>query len=182
MDVSNELDKNQTLLVIVPSIDYNAVAIDVAKKLSKKPVCYVSLNKSADSLKELFKKNNVNVGNIVFIDAITKTFKDVPDQTDGVYFVQSPAALTEISITINKVLKHGFEYLIFDSLTNLLIYTEKAPVAKFVLNVANHVKENKTKAVFYALDIKKHEALIQEACMFVDKAIDLSSKGKDAHS
>ncbi|MDP6671293.1 MAG: hypothetical protein QGI60_05790, partial [archaeon] len=99
------------------------------KKLSGKNVCYVTLNKTAESLKELFKKNGVNVDNVVFIDAISKTFKQVPDQTEGCYFIRSPGALTDLSIRIHKLLEHGFEYLVFDSLTNLLVYEKKAPVA-----------------------------------------------------
>ena len=54
------------------------------------------------------------------------------------------------------------DYLIFDSLTNLLVYESKAPVAKFVASLVNKIKESKTKAVFYALSIKEQEALIKE--------------------
>ena len=64
-------------------------------------------------------------------------------------------------------------HLIFDSLTNLLVYESKAPVAKFVSSLVNKIKESKTKAIFYALSVKEQESLIKESGMFVDKVIDL---------
>ena len=176
MDVSRELSYNQTLLLLVSDIDYNNVIVSTVKKLSQKSVCYITLNKTYDSLKELFKKNNVNIKNLVFIDAISKTFKKSPKQTDNCYYIDSPGALTELSLTISKFLKHKFEYLIFDSLTNLMIYSKKEPVLMFISDLINKVKETETKAVFYALKIKEQEAMIKQCSMFADKVVDLSKK------
>ena len=97
----------------------------------------------------------------------------MPDQSEGVYYVSSPGALTEISLVIAKFIRHGFDYIIFDSLTNMLVYENKAPVAKFVSVLVNKIKESKTKAIFYALSLKEQDALIRESGMFVDKVIDL---------
>ena len=178
MNIAKELEEHPTVLLLVSGVEYNDTILNVVKELSGKKVCYVTLNKTFDSLKELFEKNKANVENIVFIDAISKTFKKVPDQTEGCHYVSSPGALTELSIAISKMLKHGFNYLIFDSLTNLLIYQKKVPLAKFVSSIANNIKEHKTKAVFYALSVKEQESLIKEAGMFVDKVIDLGAAKK----
>ncbi len=173
MDIKKELSANQTILLIMPSADYNKEIVDVMKKLSGKNIVYVTLNKTQDSLREIFKKNHVNIENVVFVDAISKTIKNVPDQSEGVYYVSSPGALTEIALVISKFTKHNFDYLVFDSLTNLLVYQSKAPVGKFVASLVNKIKESKTKAIFYALSVKEQEALIKESGMFVDKVIDL---------
>lgn len=173
MDIKNELSQNQVVLLLMPGIEYNNVIGDIAKQLSGKNICYVTLNKTYDALKEFFSKKKVDTGKIMFIDAISKTIKKVPDQTAGCYFVSSPGALTEISISIDRFLKHGFDYLIFDSLTNLLIYQKRAPVAMFVSSIINKIRGSKTKAVFYALSVKEQEELITESGMFVDKVIDL---------
>ena len=115
MDIAKELSSNQTVLLLMPSMEYNDIIVDTIKKLSKKSVCYVTLNKTFDSLKELFKKKKVNVDNITFIDTISMRIKEAPDQTKNCYFVSSPEALTELSLTILKFVKHNFEYLIFVS-------------------------------------------------------------------
>lgn len=173
MDIKEELDQNQSVLLIMPGLEYNHVVLDTIKKLSEKSVCYVTLNKTFDSLKELSKKNNIDLKDIVFVDAISKTIKETPDQADGSYFVSSPGALTELSIAVNKLLAHGFEYLIFDSITNIAIYQKQAPVAKFISILVNKIKAANTKTVFYAVHLKEHSELIQECSMFFDKVIDL---------
>ena len=176
MDIQKELNSSQTILLLMKGSDYSKSSIDIVKKLRGGSICYVTLNRTSDSLRELIKKNKVNVKNIVFIDAITKTLKASPNQADGVLFVESPAALTEISLAISKLLAHGFQYLLFDSITNLLIYQQKAPVALFVSNIVNKVRQSKTKAVFYALQSGEQQALIEECGMFVDKVINLGKK------
>jgi len=174
MNIKKELGSNQTILLIMSSLNYNSDIVNIVKELSDKNLVYVTLNKTKDSLIELFKKNKINTENIVFIDAISKTIKTVPDQSEGVYFVSSPGAMTELSLVISKFIKHDFDYLIFDSLTNLLVYESKAPVSKFVSTLVNKIKQSKTKAVFYALSVKEQEALIKESGMFVDKVLELS--------
>jgi len=47
-------------------------------------------------------------------------------------------------------------------------------VEEFVLNIVNKIKKSKTKGIFYALNVKEHRELIDEAITFVDKTIDLS--------
>jgi|TARA_B100001971_G_C18163931_1_gene523051 hypothetical protein len=56
MDITKELSENQTVLLLMPSTEYNDVIVNMAKPLSAKSVCYVTLNKTYDSLKELFQK------------------------------------------------------------------------------------------------------------------------------
>ena len=109
--------------------------------------------------------------NLVFIDAISKTITDKPKQDKDCYYVRAPNALVELSLTITKFLKHDFNYLIFDSLTNLLIYQKKAPIAKFASSLVNKIKASKTKAILLALDVSEHEQFIQEVSIFVDEIV-----------
>ena len=176
LDLKKEFDSNRTILLLVDSIDYNNTVAEVMKSIQESSTCYVTLNKTFPAIKDNLSKKGITTQNITFIDAISKTITDKPPQTKDCYYVSSPSALTEISITISKFLKHGFEYLIFDSLTNLLIYQKKTPIAKFVSTLVNKVRTSKTKAIFFALKINQHEELIQQASMFVDKVIDLSIK------
>jgi len=176
VDVKKELASNQTVLLLMPSVEYNDVAVEVMKKIGKGNVCYVTLNKTYAGLRETFKKKKVDIDNVIFIDAISKSLKKAPDQGEQVYYVSNPGALTELSLTISKFLRHDFDYLVFDSLTNLLIYQKKAPCAKFISGLINKIKSGKTKAVFYALDIKEQGELIEQAGGFVDKVVNTSGK------
>jgi hypothetical protein len=174
MNLKQELNSNKAILVLVEGSDYNSLMIDNLKSLSGKTICYVTLNKTYSALEETFKKNHIKTDNIYFIDAISKTIKKTPDQVGNCYFVSSPSAMTEISLVISKFLKMDFDYLIFDSLTNLLIYQKKAPVAMFMSSLVNKIRESNTKAAFFALGVKEQEELIKECEMFVDKVIDLT--------
>jgi len=174
--MKKELSSNQNILLLVSSLDYNNEIINTVKGLSKSSICYVTLNKTHSALKETFKKNKINTKNIIFIDAISKTIKKTPKQAENCYFVSSPAALTELSIAINKFLDYGFEYLIFDSLNSLLVYQKKSPITRCISSIVNKIKGSKTKAIFYAMSSDKEKDLIKETSMFVDKVIDL---GKD---
>lgn len=78
-----------------------------------------------------------------------------------------------MGIAISTFLKAEPTYLIFDSLTNLIIYQKKAPIARFVSAMINKIRKTKTKAIFYALKSDQHKELIQSASMFADKVIDL---------
>jgi hypothetical protein len=171
LDIEKEFKDNKTLLLLVPSVEYNHVVVDNMKKLAKEDVCYITLNKTFDSLKEIFEKNKIDISKVVFVDAISKTIKNVPTQTKGCYYLSAPNSLTEISLQVSHFIKHGFDYIVFDSLTNLLIYQKKAPVAKFLSTIINKIADSNTKGVFYSLDSKAHEELIEEASMFVDKVV-----------
>jgi hypothetical protein len=173
INIAKELEDNKVVLLLVPSIEYNDDTKEIAKVLSKKNLGYITLNKTFGSLKEDFLKAKANVDNILFIDAISKTIKSVPDQAKGVYYLSAPNSLTEISLNVSRLINHKFDYIVFDSLTNLLIYQGKAPVAKFLSTIINKIRDSPTRAVFYCLDTKEHEELIEEASMFVDKVIKL---------
>ena len=172
MDVLNSLNDNQINLVLMPGIDYNKTIVDFAKALSPKKICYVTFNKTVDSLKQLFSKNKINMSNMFFIDAITKSIREMPSKTETGYFI-APGALTEVSLTISLVLRNDIEYFIFDSLTNLFSYQGKENVEKFILTMINQIRQTKTKAVLYALD--EQEALIPRCCMFVDNTLVLKA-------
>jgi hypothetical protein len=171
VDIVKELAGNKTILQYIPSAKYSKVLTTNAKKLAKKNVCYVTISKTFASLDTDFKKKGVNVKNMIFIDAISKTIIEKPDQTDRCYYVTSPSALTELSLVISKFLRHEFDYIVFDSLSNLMVYHKKGPLLKFVNNLINKVKGSKTQAIFYAVSGGETSDLIKQCETFVDKAI-----------
>ena len=122
-------------------------------------------------MKEHFKKKGVNLNNITWIDAISKTLKNIPSQTEGCYNVSSPGALTELSLTISKFIKHKFDYIVIDSVNNLLIYRDKTVVIKFLVDLVSKLEGNNTNLILHALAVKEQEGLIREISTFVDKVI-----------
>ncbi len=163
--IKKELDKDQAVLAIIPPDRYTESCMRDLKELAKaNSVCYITLNKTAESLKELCKEYDVNLKNIVFIDAITKTFSNVPYQKEQVYYISSPSALAELSIAIEKLLKHNYNYFVIDSLTNFLVYQKSAKVIKFLSCIVKKIKKTKKKVLLYVVSIKEQEDLMK-ACV-----------------
>jgi archaellum biogenesis ATPase FlaH len=177
-DIKTELASNQTLMFVIPSLEYNEKIVEAMKGLSGS-ICYVTTNKTFDSLKEIFDKNKINIKDVIFVDTISKSLKKTPDQTDNSYFVSSPGALTELSLVINKFLKHDFDYLVFDSLTNLAIYQNSKTSVKFIADLINKIKKTKTKAVLYAVESAESEDIISKVSTFVDKVVKAGASKKE---
>ena len=177
MDIKSELSSNQIVLLVMSGAEYNNVIVDVIKQLSGN-ICYVTANKTFDALKEIFEKKKINTEKIVFIDSISKTIKKVPNQSDGVYYVASPGALTELSLVIEKFLKHEFDYIIFDSITNLGIYQKPKMCSKFITDLVNKIKKSKIKSIFYALDIRESAEIINHTGAMVDKVVKITDVKK----
>jgi len=169
IDVIKELSANQVILLAMKSNEYDKVVSDVIKQLSGKKVCYITLNKTFDFFKDLFEERKIDLGEIIFLDAISELIKETFGQTRGCYFTSPPDSLRALSKLVDKFVRHKFEYLIFDSLTSLLIYHEKAEVTKFVSELINKVKESKMKTIFYVLDVEEQEDLIRETGGFIEK-------------
>jgi KaiC/GvpD/RAD55 family RecA-like ATPase len=173
MDERQVLDGGKVVLLVIPNARYSEISSQATLAMSGKKICYVTLNKTHSALQESLSKEGMDVQKVVFVDAISKMIRNAPEQTDGCYFASSPSALTEISILVSKCLKHGFDCVIFDSLSNLLIYQDKVPVTRFVSNIANQARASNACAVFFSTDIEAQQHVLKECAMMVDKVVKL---------
>ena len=172
VDIAKELDHSSTLLLVMPISEYCKNTCEIVKNLSGKNVCYFTLNKTYLALQEIFKRNKVSFKNIVFVDIISKIIEDAPDQTDGAYFSNKNKLLSKINLFVEKFLRHNFDYIIFDSITDLMTYQKRKDVADLVSKIAKKVKKSKTKAVFYAINSsKKRDDFIKESVKVLGNVI-----------
>jgi KaiC/GvpD/RAD55 family RecA-like ATPase len=178
MEIEKEFSDQKIILVVSGGEYYNDMMSSM-KQLSGKSVCYVTLNKTYSVLQEDFEKNGIDMSNIIIIDAISKTVKPAQEIVKNCVFVESPGALTELSIAIKKLLDYDFEYLIFDSLSSLLIYRDMPIIKRWVVSTMGNIKKSNTKAIFYTLNLEGQQDIIKEADALVDKIISL---GKEKES
>jgi len=155
IDFVQELEKNNSMMFIIPHfVDYNNFIVDVVKQLSGKKICYINFNKTYSSITELFNREKVDYSNFMFVDGITITFKEILNQNDCVY-VDLLKNLDNICNSIVSLLDGGYEYLIFDSLTNVLTNYDKDSVDLFVQKIKDKLIQSNCKGIFYSL--KKSE-------------------------
>lgn len=172
MSLVEQLSENQLIIGFLPSETYAERTVQIAKELAAKgSVCYVTLNKTFESLKEIFQKKGIDTKNFVFVDAISGSFKETRVKVDQCYYVSSPDSLTEISIAISNALGDGCEFLIFDSISNLFIYNKSETMTKFIAALATRIRRTKTKAVFIAIHMPEYESAIRQCETFVDRVL-----------
>ena len=174
IDLPSLLLSTDSVLVKIPSNLYNQSTSFIPSVLKDHNLCYVTLNKTYNSLKLRFEKEKILSDRIVFIDAITKSMEPV-ENTQDCYFVSSPQALTELSIVTSEFLSQNIDFVILDSLTTLLIYQKNVDsVVKFVTKMVNTSKKENSHMIFFVLDTSEHQLLIEESSMVMDAVYTLS--------
>lgn len=176
VDIKKELGSYQIILSILSNEYYNESLIKIMKQLENGKICYVTLNKTSESLIKSFKSNKIDTKNVFFIDAVTKSV-DPGKLLDSSILISSPYALTELGIAISEILKtKAFDIIIFDSLSTLHIYQKdnKNVTAKFTSQIINKIRSNDDKGVFTCLENDVGSELIKESSMFVDKVVRMS--------
>ena len=121
MELEQELKSKQITLVVMPKDMYHTAIIKVITAVDKVSgkICYVTLNKPYKALIQDLKNNSMNPDKYFFIDALTATVT-TPEASPNCEFVQSPSALTEISMAFTKATTDKkCDNVIFDSISFL---------------------------------------------------------------
>jgi len=172
LDINKELESNQVILSIFPSVYYNESITELMKSLGTRRICYITLNKTASSMIKRFKSEKIKTNKIFFIDAISSLINPNKKLNNSLT-IASPYALTELSIAISEALKSKkFDVVIFDSLSSLNFYNYSTKTTgEFVSYVINNIKSKKNKAIFTCIEDDEKSELIKESSMAVDKVI-----------
>jgi len=172
MNIKNEIKKNNIVLLVIPNENYNNILVNAVKKIvNNDNICYITLSKGYDALTIFFKKNKIKLDNFFFVDSITKTVKMTKNTRDCI-FVSSPNSLTELSLTITKVVKkQKSKFIILDSLSTLLIYHKDDIVTKFAQGLINKFETTESNIVFTITAKDKYSDLFKNVQVFVNKVI-----------
>lgn len=174
MEIKKELLTNPVVLSVLRKEYYNESIFEILNELKDKRVCYVTLNKTTESLKRAFKFRKIKDDKIFFIDAVSKGIGKEKKQ-DNVIFISSPAALTELSIGITEsLMSNVFDAILFDSLSTLNIYGMGKSAERFASHTINKIKSENKKGVFTCLEEDVETSLIKNSFMYVDKVVNLN--------
>jgi hypothetical protein len=179
LDLKKELLENNVIMVVVPNESYTKNVLGVVKQLNNigEGVCYASLNQMVDVLMKSLERNKIDHSKFLFIDVITKTVETNPKAYDNCAYVDSPSALTGLCIAINSALQRKeLKTLFFDSISTLLLYSDRKTVIKAIQSIVNHVKRNNAKAIFIALEEDAKKGLLKETGMYINKTMHIGGK------
>jgi hypothetical protein len=158
-------------IFVIPEKEYTSQLKGIISSTSSSysRICYVSLNKPYSSVLDAIKKSGTDTKKFFFIDC---TENQADEKAGQVVNVSSPKALTEMSITIGKVLDLGkIEALIFDSLSTLLVYEEPSTVVKFTHSLISSLRGKKVSGFLMCLEGGKGAELVKDISMFADRVM-----------
>ena len=180
--VSEENEGGQIIVLLIPDEEYARRVMDITADLSKvsEKLCYITLNLPYNSLVRNLTSRGIDVSSFYFIDAITQT-AEMAVKSDSVEYVSSPGALTELSLSISNLLEtRKFDYLVFDSLSTLLVYESPLIVTKFIHSLMAKIRVVGCKSIFTCLRQDSDSMLLKDINMFADKILNVEywSRGR----
>ena len=165
---------NEIYALITPA-DYHHKVSDLAMVHLAKEVklngVYVSLNIAYEQKAAHLKKLGIDTDRMFFIDACSKSGSPSSAAKNCV-LIQSPQALTELSIAITTVCNTGkFDFLYFDSLTTLLIFNELKTTEKFIHYMISKMRTFNLKGIILSMDEEKSKELLSMLEQLCDKMV-----------
>ncbi|MBI4154247.1 hypothetical protein HY501_02845 [Candidatus Woesearchaeota archaeon] len=165
--VLEKLKRGRAILLQVPQDAYYENVLDIVSRLSGQfgSFCYVTVNKSALSLRNDFKERELDLKRFTFIDSISG---DISSADKNTVYVSSPSNLFRISLAITNALQDKkVEILLFDSLSTLLAYNSSNLVVQFAQAMINKVRSEDVAGLFLMPKMEE-SSLLKDLSMFVD--------------
>lgn len=164
------INKVDSSLLIVDATLFNDAVLAVLDVLDV-PTIFISLAKPASTYLSMIEKNEINPEKIFFVDCSTQA---IPSKirTENVLFIQNPADLTSIGISVSQFLEvvPGKKAIIIDAVNTLKIYNNENTVLRFIQFLIRKVKLYNAKLVVIA-SRSKDDALIDKMVPFFDEVI-----------
>ena len=172
LQLEDLLDK-VALLVIQPDFyvkTSSRIPIEIVKEWGME-VVFVSANKPFSTIKELLSESCV-IDKIIFVDCASSLAGETPEG-DRVLFIENPANLTSITIGITKGIEKlaAKGFLVFDSLTTLLIYNQVDSLTMFAHTLGVRMKALGVTCLLLAVEQEASKEMLRFLSTITDKII-----------
>ena len=120
--IISDAGKIQNVILIIPNEKYQNTITQLIKELveEKKSICFVSVNKTKNTLEKEFKAKKISTEKIYFIDCISKSISKgkVSWSDEKAQFIDNPNSLTQMSLAIFKLMeKTQIDFFVLDDYT-----------------------------------------------------------------
>ncbi len=160
------------VLIVLNPQNHNSVVSELLKVWKDFPITYFTLNQSAEDVIARLKQEPLPVEKVQFVDAVSLASGRKPAKLKNVSYLDSPSDLLEISAALLKAVGKGKQrYVVFDSVSTLLLYNKPESVEKFVHSLVNKLKSNRIGAAFVMVQSQEQRRTIENVSQFVDRVI-----------
>jgi hypothetical protein len=152
-----------SLMVTSDVENYPDTILDIIKDMELQCV-YISFNKIPKYIKNLIKKDGLNLKNIKFISCVKSAGDDI---------IVSPENLTGLSIELEKQISKisGKFFVIFDTLSAFTVYHSKDIIMQFVGSINSKVETHNAGVVWIAINEEGEKEIINKAGPLCDRVI-----------
>jgi len=167
-----DFDDTSTVLISSDVEKYWKTNLAVLKYLvnQKKLKCiYITVNKPSFSLVEAFKREEIDVNNLYFVDCTT-----VGTEDSRKIFVK-PESLSDISIAVSRLAENISEkkFVYFDAISTLYIFNPSDTVEKFVHYLIPKLKADKIGLILVAVKDEIEKKSLTVLTTFCDSKVEL---------
>jgi len=167
-----ELKNYESVLIVKDAKSLRATVNEILKTLQDRPIMYLNLTTTYNSLVSNLKKDGLNINNILFIDCITQLAGGNVSDQENVLFIKEPNDLTSLGIAISKFFESipTEKWLVFYGFNILKIYNKEDTVLRFIQSIFKNASENNAKIVVLSTQVK-NDSLIKKMAQFFEKVI-----------
>ncbi|MFB6088603.1 MAG: ATPase domain-containing protein [Candidatus Aenigmatarchaeota archaeon] len=172
-----ELPKEYIALLFTSPENYVVLYYDVLKLLVNDldyAGVIITINKPARVLVSNLKDKDIEIKNINIIDCISNSV-GVNKEVDNTIYIDTPSNLNKLNISIKKQLKELKDkektFLMFDSLTTLLLYNSTGSVLKFINYLTTRMKSSGVGGVFITVEEGLDKKFVNQVIQFCDDVI-----------
>ena len=173
--------KGKIAILIIPSDLYvyisNEIQVELVKEWGMEGMV-ISANKPYLTMKEYLQKNNV-LERLVYLDCASR-FVGVNPQGENLVLLSSPSNLVELAIHIEKNTRDFSKenFLLFDSLTTLLIYNKTEDLTRFAHKLGLKMKSMNITTFFLIVDQETTRDMLKFLSTIADKIAHVSVNKK----
>ncbi len=171
---------NIAILIIQPESYVhisNEIPVELVKEWGMKGII-VSANKPFMTVKEHLQKLNV-LSSLKYLDCAS-TIAGANPQNENLFLINNPADLTSLGICIHKCVANVSEracaereFLIFDSLTTLLIYNKEKDLTAFAHQLGLTLKSIRITTFFLMVEMESTKEMLKFLSTIADKTAHL---------
>jgi len=174
LSIREEIDRQVSsveaplILLSVTPTRYQEAVLEVLRYFSERfgMGLYVTLNKPTATLVDYFGKAGVK-GKLVFLDSITNISEQ---ETEICLFLGRMRELSDLSIGMSKMVsgRNGIKFVLFDSVSTLLIYNDTKSVQRFCHVCAERFRSMGLPAAFVSVEVGEGMDMIAQLAQFCD--------------